>query len=79
MFLGCIAGDIVCVGLLWHGINLNYGAEIYNWSTALLDMLLFTAGSMYFLAGAYPDVDAEEPTIRVTSSVTSDATAVAVV
>ena len=56
MFLGCIAGDVICVGLLWYGIKLMDGNEIYNWSTALLDMLLFTVGSMYFLAGAYPDL-----------------------
>ena len=55
LLVGCISSDVICLGLLLYSIRHNDGRGIFDYSTGLVDMILFTVGSMYFLAGSYPE------------------------
>jgi hypothetical protein len=53
----CAFSVAACAGLLYFAeVDGIYG-QVYNYSTGLVDMIIFTVGSMYFLAGSYPDQD----------------------
>jgi hypothetical protein len=58
MLWGCIAIDLICLALLCYAIKAEDNTAIFDWGTGLLDMLLFTAGGMYFVAGSYPSEEA---------------------
>ena len=53
MYYACLLTTLLCVALLIEGINRSDAKEIYDYSTGLVDMVLFTIASMYFVAGSY--------------------------
>jgi hypothetical protein len=57
LFLGCLFSTIICIALLYYAVKDEEDRLIFDYSTAFVDMLLFTVGSMYFLAGSYPELD----------------------
>lgn len=61
IFFGCIACNCICAWLLVYAIAKDDGRAIYDWATGLFDMLFFTVGSMYFVAGAYDSEFDEKP------------------
>ena len=48
---GCYIAIICAIGLLVNSIRTKDTLNIYNYATALADVILFTVGSMYFVAG----------------------------
>jgi hypothetical protein len=51
----CIFSVLICCGLLRYAVLDESDPHIYDYSTGLVDMVVFTIGSMYFVAGSYPD------------------------
>lgn len=43
-----------CFIIFLMSLAVQDGAGIFNWSCATIESLLFTVGSMYFVAGSYP-------------------------
>ena len=55
LFLGTLLGCICGACLLAYYIYYRMVFEVYNWSTGLFDLVLYLIGTMYVLAGAYPE------------------------
>jgi len=53
MYFSCILGLIGCLGLLAIASQHHHQREIYDYAANSVDMILFTAGSIYFTAGWY--------------------------
>lgn len=74
MYLGCIVGLIGVIGLLVIAAHHHHRREIYEYSANLVDMILFTIGSIYFTAGWYV-CGAEDPETPLSPQRSSDASA----
>ena len=55
LLYACIFSVLICAILLRDAVRDHEDRLIFDYATGLADMLLFTIGSMYFLAGSYPD------------------------
>jgi len=67
IYLGTLFGCVCAVGLLAYYIYHRFPREVYDWSTGLFDLVLYLLGSMYVLAGSYP-----EPSDNVRAAVRAD-------
>ena len=67
LFLGCLFSTAICIALLYYAVQDGEGRLIFDYSTGFVDMLLFTIGSMYFLAGSYPSPESDDNTQGSTS------------
>lgn len=45
---------IISIGKLSDSIHQSYERGVYDWSTGLVNCVMFTIGSAYFVAGSYP-------------------------
>jgi hypothetical protein len=54
VLVGCIFCDFISLGLLLYAIEEGDNTAIFDWSTSFIDMIFFTVGGMYFVAGSYP-------------------------
>lgn len=55
IFLGCVCATFVSIAQLAHYSYLFEIRGIFDYSTGFFDCLLFTAGSIYFVSGSYPE------------------------
>jgi hypothetical protein len=55
LFIGCILTTILLCALVYVAVEAGSDRLIYDYVTSLVDMIIFTIGCMYFLAGSYPD------------------------
>jgi len=63
VFAGCVASDVISLALLVSAVRAGDHTGIFDWASALIDMAIFTIGSMYFLAGSYPEGPIEEASL----------------
>jgi len=56
--LGCVLSSFVTLALLLAEIAVGNGRGIFDYSTGLVDVVLFLIGSMYFTAGSYEEPNA---------------------
>ena len=54
MFWCCVFGTVCSGAMLMYEIYIFSWQGIYDWSTGLLDCIMFTIGSAYLIAGSYP-------------------------
>ena len=47
-------------GLVVHAVHTGHGREQYDYSTGLIDMVIFDVGCLYFTAGWYVDSNNDE-------------------
>ena len=46
VFLGCVGSDLISAALLYYALAEGDNTGIFDWASGLVDMLLFTVGSM---------------------------------
>ena len=54
MFWCCVFGTVCSAGMLMYDIYHFHWQGIYDWSTGLVDCIMFSIGSAYLIAGSYP-------------------------
>jgi hypothetical protein len=59
-FIFSLFSVIISIGKLADSVVLFEERGIYDWTTGLVNCIMFTIGSAYFVAGSYPIHDTKE-------------------